>query len=145
MPLTSDHDIARVLSATRSIALLGASPKTQRPSHQVMKYLLAQGYEVYPVNPDLAGQTLLGRKVYACLADIPERVDMVDVFRHPRYLPLVVDEAIAAGVSLLWTQLEVVDHQSAVVAERAGLDVVMDRCPAIEWPRLQARGLISGD
>lgn len=143
MPVTSDLDIARVLSTTRSIALLGASPKVQRPSHRVMKYLLARGYAVYPVNPELAGQTLLGQAVYARLADIPGRIDMVDVFRHPRYLPQVVEEAINARVDILWTQLDVVDHQAAAVAERAGLEVVMDRCPAIEWPRLQARGLVS--
>ena len=144
MPVSADADIARVLSDTRSIALLGASHKPERPSHRVMQYLLDQGYEVYPVNPGLAGQSLLGRTVYASLADIPVAVDMVDVFRQPRFLPDIVRQAIAIGASTLWTQLGVVDAAAAVDAEQAGLDVVMDRCPAIEGPRLQSQGLLAG-
>lgn len=142
MPLTTDADIARILSNTHSIALLGASHKPERPSHRVMTYLLEQGYDVYPVNPGLAGQTLLGRTVYASLADIPAKIDMVDVFRQPHFLAGIVQEAIEAGVTTLWTQLGVVDDEAAAQAERAGLVVVMDRCPAIDGPRLQAEGLL---
>jgi len=140
--LTSDADIARVLAATRSIALLGASHNPARPSHEVMRFLLACGYEVHPVNPGLAGQQLLGRRVYPDLASIPVAIDMVDVFRQSRYLPEIVAEAIAIGARTLWTQLDVVDATAAATAARAGLEVVMDRCPAIELPRLQAAGLL---
>ena len=142
MTLTADSDIARVLSATRRIALLGASHKPERPSHEVMAFLLASGYQVYPVNPGLAGQQLLGCRVYPTLAAIPVAIDMVDVFRQSQYLPAIVEEAIACGVKTLWTQLGVVDAQAAATAERAGLAVVMDRCPAIELPRLRAAGLV---
>lgn len=144
MPVTSDTGIARVLSTARSIALLGASDKPDRPSHRVMQYLLDQGYEVYPVNPGLAGQTLLGRTVYASLADIPAPIDMVDVFRQPQFLPDIVRQAIAIGVSTVWTQLGVVDAAAAAEAERGGLEFVMDRCPAIEGPRLRSMGLLPG-
>jgi len=143
MPLSTDTDVARVLSRTRRIAVVGASAKPQRPSHQVMQYLQAEGFELYPVNPGLAGQTLLGCPVYARLADIPVAIDMVDVFRRASYLPQVVEEAIEVGAGLVWTQLDVVDHRAAAAAERAGLEVVMDRCPAIEMPRLKAAGLIT--
>jgi hypothetical protein len=142
MPLTADKDIARVLTTTRSIALVGASHKPQRPSHEVMQFLLRQGYQVFPVNPGLAGQQLLGREVYPNLAAVPETVEMVDVFRQSRFLQGLVDEAIAVGAKTLWTQLDVIDTGAAVRAEQAGLEVVMDRCPAIELPRLQAAGLI---
>ena len=142
MPLTQDVEIARILCSTRTIALLGASARSQRPSHRVMQFLLDHGFEVYPVNPGLAGQMLLGRTVYASLADIPESIDMLDVFRNAAYLPQIVDESIASCVKTLWTQLDVVDVAAASKAELAGLDVVMDRCPAIELPRLQAAGLV---
>ena len=140
MPLTSDADIARILNATRSIAVVGASHKPQRPSHEVMRFLISCGYEVYPVNPGLAGKTLLGRPVYANLAALPVPVDMVDVFRQPRFLRELAQDAIAIGAKTLWTQLGVVDMAAAAVAEQAGLAVVLDRCPAIEIPRLRAAG-----
>jgi predicted CoA-binding protein len=142
MPLTMDGDIARVLATTRTIALLGASAKPSRPSHEVMAFLLQQGYEVLPVNPGLAGHTLQGRLVYASLADIPVTIDMVDVFRNAAYLPAIVDEAIGVGAKVLWTQLDVVDEQAAATAKSAGMEVIMDRCPAIEIPRLRAVGLM---
>ena len=144
MPLTSDADIARILNATFSIAVVGASHKPERPSHEVTQFLIACGYDVYPVNPGLAGQTLLGRPVYASLAEIPVSIDMVDVFRQPQFLRGLVEEAIAVGAKTLWTQLGVVDLTAAASAERAGLAVVMDRCPAIELPRLRAMGQVMG-
>ncbi|MEE4145066.1 MAG: CoA-binding protein [Halieaceae bacterium] len=142
MPLTADSDIAGVLRSTRTIALVGASHKPARPSHEVMMFLLANGYEVYPVNPGLAGQQLLGCTVYPDLAAIPVPIDMVDVFRQSRYLQGVVEEASAIGARVLWTQLGVGDAAAAEAAERAGLKVVLDRCPAIELPRLRAAGLL---
>lgn len=142
MPLTSDKDIARVLSDTRSIALVGASNKPQRPSYRVMAFLLAQGYQVYPVNPGLAGQYLQGCEVYPNLGAIPGPIDMIDVFRQSRYLDGIVEEARTLGAAVVWTQLGVVDPDAAASAEQAGIDVVMDRCPAIEIPRLRAAGLL---
>ncbi|WP_439102123.1 CoA-binding protein [Congregibacter sp.] len=142
MPLSTDTEIASVLGSVKTIALLGASPKPERPSHEVMGFLLAKGYEVYPVNPGLAGSELLGRQVYASLADIPLVVDMVDVFRNASFLPQIVDEVLACGPRTLWTQLGVVDAEAAQRAEAQGVKVVMDRCPAIDWPRLRAAGLL---
>ena len=142
MPLTTDQDIAGILTGTRSIALLGASHKPSRPSHEVMQFLLAQGYDVYPVNPGLAGQQLLGRTVYPDLASVPVAIDMVDVFRQSQYLPEIVEQAIAVGAKTRGTQLGVVDMSAAAKAESAGLAVVMDRCPAIELPRLRQAGLL---
>lgn len=143
MPLTADTDIARVLASTRSIALVGASADPARPSHAVMRFLLGNGYQVYPVNPLLAGQKLLARTVYPELAAIPAVIDMVDVFRQPRFLQGIVEQAIAIGAKTLWTQLDVVNPTAAEAAERAGLAVVMNRCPAIELPRLRAAGLVA--
>jgi hypothetical protein len=142
MPLTDDRAIAELLRDVRSIALLGASHKPERPSYGVMRFLLEHGYTVFPVNPGLAGSELLGRTVYAALADIPEPVDMVDVFRNPVFLPDVVRETIHSAIPALWTQLDVVDHDAAQRAEDHGIRVVMDRCPAIEWPRLRRLGLL---
>ena len=142
VPLTTDKDIARVLSSTRTIALLGASARIQRPSYRVMGFLLQQGYEVFPVNPGLAGQILQGRVVHSRLADISVAIDMIDVFRNAAHLPTIVNEAIAIGAKTLWTQLDVVDKQAAANAEYAGLEVIMDRCPAIELPRLRTAGLM---
>ena len=143
MPLTADRDIAAVLRSTRTIALVGASHKPARPSHGVMAFLLANGYQVYPVNPGLAGQTLLGCTVYPDLGAIPVAIDMVDVFRESRHLPGIAREACAIGAAVLWTQLGVADSTAVETAERAGLKVVLERCPAIELPRLRAAGLLS--
>lgn len=137
MPLVSRQDIDRVLRSTQTIALVGASPNSTRPSYRVMRFLLAQGYRVYPVNPGLCGQQLQGQTVFARLADIPEPIDMVDVFRQSRYLRAVVDEAAAIGAKTLWTQLGVIDEAAALAAEEAGMEVVMDRCPAIELPKME--------
>lgn len=142
MPLTADRDIARILETTRSVALVGASHKPERPSYRVMQFLLREGYRVYPVNPGLAGQELLGCRVYADLGAVPAAIDMVDVFRQSRYLQALVDDAVAVGARTIWTQLGVIDAEAAARAEQAGLEVVMDRCPAIELPRMQATGLL---
>lgn len=132
----NQHDIAEILNETRTIALVGASDKPDRPSYRVMKYLLDQGYRVIPVSPKVAGTTLLGQKGYATLADIPEKVDMVDVFRNSDAAWGVAQEAIAIGAKTLWMQLGVINEQADVLASDAGLKVVMDKCPAIEIPRL---------
>ncbi|KAA5599623.1 CoA-binding protein [Blastochloris sulfoviridis] len=137
-----DAALRRILTGTTTIALLGASANPARPSHQVLGYLIAAGYRVHPVNPGLAGQTLLGRTVHAGLADVPEPVEMVDVFRDSSHLPRILAEMLALDVrpKVLWTQLGVVDDTVAAQAEAAGIAVVMDRCPAIEIPRLGLAG-----
>jgi len=142
VPLTSDRDIARVLATTRTIAVVGASANAERPSHRVLEFLLLAGYEIYPVNPGLAGGEICGLPVYASLADVPVQIDMVDVFRQPHFLAEIVNQAIDIGAGAIWCQLGVVDEQAAALAEAAGLDVVMDRCPAIELPKLWAAGLL---
>ncbi|KQQ37639.1 CoA-binding protein [Rhizobium sp. Leaf306] len=133
-----DDVIAGVLKSTKTIALVGASPNPDRPSNRVMGFLLQRGYRVFPVNPGQAGKQILGQEVYASLADVPEPVDMVDVFRASEYLDSVVDEALALDQlpKVIWAQLGVRDDQAAVKAEAAGIQVIMDRCPAIEYPRL---------
>lgn len=133
-----DDVIAGVLKSTKTIALVGASPNPDRPSNRVMGFLLQRGYRVFPVNPGQAGKQILGQEVYASLADVPEPVDMVDVFRASEYLDSVVDEALALDQlpKVIWAQLGVRDDQASVKAEAAGIQVIMDRCPAIEYPRL---------
>ncbi len=125
--------IDKLRREARVIALVGASDKPQRPSYGVMRFLLAAGYRVIPVNPQLAGQMLQGQRVVASLADIDEPIDMVDIFRNSAQAGAVVDEAIAAGAKAVWLQLDVIDNAAAQRAQAAGLSVVMDRCPAIEW------------
>jgi predicted CoA-binding protein len=136
MPLTSDQDIAHLLSRVRYIALVGASDRPGRASNGVMRFLQNHGYRVFPVNPQLAGRQLHGETVYASLADIEEPIDMVDIFRRPIAAGEAVDEAIAIGAKSVWLQLGVINEEAANRAEAAGLDVVMDRCPAIDIPRL---------
>jgi predicted CoA-binding protein len=143
MPLTSDHAIAEVLQTVNTISLLGASHKPQRPSYQVMQFLLSHGFKVLPVNPGLSGTEILGQRVYGSLAEVPYTIDMVDVFRNASYLPKIVEEVIGLGIKSIWTQLNVIDIDAALHAESHGIRVVMDRCPAIELPRLQRAGLIS--
>ena len=142
MTSVTDALIADVLGEVKTIALLGASNKPERASFRVMQFLLAQGYRVIPVNPKLSGSELLGQRVYASLDDIPEAIDMVDVFRNASHLPAVVEETIQNRIATLWTQLDVVDEVAAQRAREHGIRVVMDRCPAIEWPRLARAGLL---
>ncbi|NYS29650.1 MULTISPECIES: CoA-binding protein [unclassified Pantoea] len=132
----NDQTIRDVLTRTQRIALVGASDRPERPSYGVMKYLLDQGYEVIPVSPKLAGKTLLGQQGYASLADVPGEIDMVDVFRNSEAAWGVAQEAIAVGAKTLWLQLGVINEQAAVLAQDAGMTVIMDRCPKIEIPRL---------
>ena len=135
----SDDALRKVFDEVKTIALVGASPRGEtRASWRVMRYLQNEGYKVYPVNPDAVGQEIHGEKVYASVSDLPEKVDMVDIFRLPWKVPPVVDEAIELGVPYIWMQLKVINEEYAAKAEAAGATVVMDRCPAIELPRLKA-------
>lgn len=138
MPDHSDDLIRRVLTETRSIAIIGASANEVRPSFVVTKYLIAKGFEVWPVNPGLAGKELLGRPVYGRLADIPSPIDMVDVFRASDAVPGIVEEALALypRPKVIWMQLGVEHADAAAQAEAAGLTVIMNRCPKIEYGRL---------
>ncbi len=132
----ADAYLRGILESARVVAVIGASPRPQRPSHGVMRYLKRHGYRAIPVNPFAAGGEILGERCYARLADIPERVDMADIFRRSDAAGGMVDEAIAAGVRFVWMQLGVYDAAAAARAEAAGIAVVMNRCPAIEIPRL---------
>jgi hypothetical protein len=134
--LTRDAEIATLLRETRTIALVGASDRPHRPSHGVMRALLAHGYRVIPVNPQLAGTAINGVAVVATLSDIAEPIDLVDIFRNSAAAGETVDAAIAVGAKAVWLQLGVINPEAAARAEAAGLEVVMDRCPAIDIPRL---------
>ncbi|MGR6431275.1 CoA-binding protein [Rhizobium sp. PAMB 3174] len=133
-----DAYISDILSSVKTIALVGASPNTARPSYRVMRFLQSKGYRVIPVNPGQAGKEINGETAYGRLADVPEPVDMVDVFRAKEFLDGVVDEALAMEPkpAVIWGQLEIRDDKAAAKAEAGGLKVVMNRCPAIEHPRL---------
>ena len=142
MRLESDEAIAQLLVQVKRIALVGASAKSERPSHRVMQFLLEEGYEVLPINPGLAGQKLLGQRVHASLADLPTSVDMADIFRDAASLPEATQDVVNAGIPAIWTQLGVVHTEAERTGLDAGLQMVIDRCPAIEIPRLRDAGLL---
>ncbi len=136
MPLTEDADIKALLEGARTIALVGASDRPDRPSYGVMATLQRHGYRVIPVNPQITGEHVHGEFVFRELSQLGDPIDIVDIFRRSDAVGDVVDQAIAIGARAVWMQLGVVDERAAERAEAAGLQVVMDRCPAIDIPRL---------
>jgi predicted CoA-binding protein len=132
MPLTRDEDLYALLAGTRTIAMIGASDRPDRPSYGVMAFLQSRGYRVLPVNPQITGEHVHGEYVWRELSQVGEPIDMVDIFRRPEAAGEAVDQAIAA----VWLQIGVINQAAAARAEAAGLKVVMDRCPKIEIPRL---------
>lgn len=142
MLIETDQALAALFRRVKTIALIGASHKPERPSYQVLDFLLREGYDVIPVNPGLAGQMLQGQRVVAALSDIEHTIDMVDVFRDGSALPGVLSEILSIGAPALWTQLAVRHPETEQAAIEHGLDLVVDKCPAQEVPRLRAQGLI---
>ena len=140
--IETDEGLANLLATVRHVALVGTSHKPERPSYQVLEFLLKKGYRVTPVNPALAGQVLQGQTVVGALSDIDDPVDLIDIFRDGNALPGLVDEAIAMGAPSLWTQLDIRHPEAEQKALEKGLNVVIDKCPAKEWPRLEACGLL---
>lgn len=134
MMIDNDNDLRRILKDCRVIAMVGLSSNEARPSNEVARYLMARGYTVIPVNP--VEREILGQPCYARLADIPQKVDIVDCFRKSEDIPPIAREAIAIGAKVLWMQLHVINGEAAKLASDAGLEVVMNRCPKIEYGRL---------
>jgi len=145
MPLTTDADIAALLTSARTIAMVGASDRPDRPSYGVMKFLQDQGYRVIPVNPAITGQHILGEYVWDSLDQLGMPIDIVDIFRRSDAVGPIVDDAIRVGARAVWMQLGVIDAAAAARAEAAGLQVVMDRCPKIEIRKLGLAPLPAGD
>lgn len=135
-----DTYIRGILNTVKTIAMVGASEKENRPSYFAFKYLLERGYKMIPVNPGRAGELMLGQRIYARLADIPEPVDMVDIFRAAQYAPAVVQEALTLNPrpQIIWMQLGIRNDEAAALAEANGLKIVMNRCPKIEYGRLSS-------
>jgi predicted CoA-binding protein len=135
-----DSYIRGILNTVKTIAMVGVSPKENRPSYFAFKYLLERGYHMIPINPGQAGKELLGQKIYARLSDVPEPIDMVDIFRASQYAPAIVAEAatLKPRPQVLWMQLTVRSDEAAATAEAAGMKVVMNRCPKIEYGRLSS-------
>ena len=131
----SDDEIRALLSRRLNVAVVGCSPNPARDSHRIAALLSERGHTIFPVNPNASGE-ILGRRVYADVRDIGEPIDMVDIFRRSEEAGAVVDAAIAIGAKVVWMQLDVIDEAAAARAQRAGLMVIMDRCPAIEYRRL---------
>lgn len=133
-----DNYIRGILNTVKNVAVVGASPGDNRPSMFVVKYLSERGYKVFPINPGRAGQEIGGRKTYARLADVPENIDMVDVFRNAASVPPILDEVLALPhrPAIFWMQQGVRNDDAAAKAEAAGMKVVMNRCPKIEYGRL---------
>jgi uncharacterized protein len=140
----SDAYLRAILDGVRTIAMVGASEHWNRPSFFAMKYLQDKGYRVIPVNPQAKGEAILGEKVYADLAEIPDKIDMVDIFRRAEAVPGIVEQAIGKGAKVVWMQLGVRHDEAAAKAEAAGLKVVMNRCPKIEYSRLNGELAWSG-
>jgi predicted CoA-binding protein len=134
--LRDDDEIAGLLASARTIAVVGASDRPDRPSNGVMKFLQGRGFRVFPVNPTITGERIHGEYVWRDLHQIGEPIDIVDIFRRPEAAGEAVDEAIAVGARAVWMQLGVINHEAAERAEAAGLKVVMNRCPKIEIMRL---------
>jgi predicted CoA-binding protein len=140
----TDRYLRDILHSVRTIAMVGASSHWNRPSYFAMKYLQDKGYRVIPVNPQAKGEEILGEKVYNELSDVPEKIDMVDIFRRADAVAPIVDQAIAKGAAVVWMQLGVRQDAAAAKAEAAGLKVVMNRCPNIEYSRLHGELAWSG-
>lgn len=136
------EEVREALLTCRKIAVVGLSPKEERDSHRVAQYLLAQGYDIIPVNP--GQKEILGKPCYQSLRDIPFKIDMADLFLNPAKVPPVVDEAIEAGVSVIWMQLGIVHNEAAQKARKAGIRVIMNRCTKQEHEKLALRGILSG-
>ena len=136
MPLTYDADIRDLLNGARNIALVGASDRPERASHDVMGVLQGHGYRVLPINPAITGAHILGEYVWDNLSQLGMQIDIVDIFRRSDAVGPIVDEAIKVGAKAIWMQLGVVNHAAAATAEAVGLQVVMDRCPKLEISRL---------
>lgn len=132
----SDKFIKKILTEVRTIAVVGASSKPERDSYKVIEFLLDNGYEVFPVNPNEEGNSVLGLNFYSNLKSIQQSIDMVDVFRFPDAVMGVAEEAIQINAKVLWLQLKIINHEAANLAEAAGLKVIMDRCPKIEFKKL---------
>ena len=131
-----DLYLQMILESTQTIAVVGSSIKPARASYRVTRFLLDKGYRVFPVNPQYVGQTIHDLPIVETISDIKDKIDMVDIFRRSNVAGETIDDAISMGAKVVWTQLEVIDYRAAERAENAGLKVVMDRCPAIEYPRL---------
>jgi predicted CoA-binding protein len=131
-----DTLIRQILTHSPVIAMVGASPKPGRPSHGVMRYLLDKGHRVYPINPTCAGDAIHGHKVLASMTEVPEAIHMVDIFRRSELAGDAVDDAIRVGARTVWLQLGVIDEAAADRATKAGLTIIMDRCPVIEYRKL---------
>ncbi len=140
----SDAYLRQILGEVKIIAMVGASPHWNRPSYFVMKYLQGKGFRVIPVNPRAVGETILGEKVYASVLEIPGKIDMVDVFRNSEAAGPIVEDAIKIGAKVVWMQIGVRNDAAAARAEAAGLKVVMNRCPKIEYSRLHGELAWSG-
>jgi len=134
MPIENESEIRRILASSRTVAVVGASDKPWRDSNDIMRFLMDSGYRVFPVNPNY--KTVLEQPCYASLKDVPEQLDIVDVFRRPESVPEIVREALSVKAKTLWLQLGVVNEEAAMLAEKHGMQVIMDRCIAVDHRRL---------